>query len=374
MFYTYPMSLFISIITFIVILAVLVLVHEFGHFITAKKSGIRVDEFGFGFPPRAKKLFERKGTVFTLNWIPFGGFVKIFGENGEGGQAAKDSFVSKSKWTQALVLFAGPLFNILFAWLILTLMFIVGSPTLYDETYQENIQNVAVAVVEVLPESPAKEAGLFVGDTILSISYADGKKQEIVSAEDVSNSFKNKGVEPVTLEILRKEKTLEIEVAPAYGLFEGQTDPALGVLIDKVGTLKLPVHQALWKGLERTWSLTENTVMFLASLFEGLIRGDKEIAGAITGPVGIVPVVGDALSVGFSFVVIITALISINLAIINLLPFPALDGGRLLFILIESIKGSPINPKTASWFNGAGFLILIGLMVFVTIRDIVNLL
>ncbi len=137
--------------------------------------------------------------------------------------------------------------------------------------------------------------------------------------------------------------------------------------------LRLPPHQALWKGLERTWTLTESTAVFLFDLIKGLIQGDSSSAGSITGPVGIVPVVGNAIEVGFSFVVIITALISINLAIINLLPFPALDGGRLLFILIETIKRSPINPKTASWFNGVGFFILIGLMILVTVRDIIKL-
>ncbi len=367
------MSLLISIIVFILILAVLVLVHEFGHFIVAKKSGIRVDEFGFGFPPRAKKLFERKGTVFTLNWIPFGGFVKIFGENGEEGQTAKDSFVSKSKWTQVGVLLAGPLFNFLFAWLILALMFMIGSPTLYDESYSDSMKDVKVAVVEVLSDSPAQQSGVLIGDQILSLSYGNKNEIPVDSAEDISEIFKNKGIETVTLEVLRKGKTFDVELMPSYGLYEGQTDPALGVLLDKVGVLRLPPHQALWKGLERTWTLTESTAVFLFDLIKGLIQGDSSSAGSITGPVGIVPVVGNAIEVGFSFVVIITALISINLAIINLLPFPALDGGRLLFILIETIKRSPINPKTASWFNGVGFFILIGLMILVTVRDIIKL-
>jgi regulator of sigma E protease len=367
------MSLLISIIAFILILAVLVLVHEFGHFIVAKKSGIRVDEFGFGFPPRAKKLFEKNGTVFTLNWIPFGGFVKIFGENGEEGQHQKDSFASKPKLIQAAVLVAGPLFNFLFAWLILAIMFMVGSPTLYDESYADNMKNVSVAVVEVMENSPADQAEIFVGDKIISVTYENGTVLPVNTPEDLISVFNGKGIQEVVLEVERKKDSLMIPVSPAYGLYQGQENPALGIALDEVGTLRLPPHQAIWKGLEKTWNLTVSTGDFLVNLIKGLFTGDLSQAGSVTGPIGIIPVVGNAIEIGFSFLVVITALISINLAIINLLPFPALDGGRLLFILIETIKGSPINLKTSSWLNGAGFLILIGLMILVTIRDIIKL-
>lgn len=368
------MSLFISIVVFILILAVLVIVHEFGHFIVAKKSGIRVDEFGFGFPPRAAKLFKRGETTFTLNWIPFGGFVKIYGEDGEIDDANRfRSFVSKSKWTQAFVLFAGPLFNLLFAWLLLSLMFIFGSPTLYEEDTKQYMTDVHVAVVEVLPDSPAGQAGILVGDTILSLSYG-AKPIEIETAEDIAVVLETEGVQEATVSYLRNDEILTSQITPSFGLYEEQTAPALGVVIDTVGTLKLPIHKALLQGLQKTWNLTESTVDFLVTLIKGVFSGDTSGAGAVTGPVGIVPVVGDAIQVGFSFVVIITALISINLAIINLLPFPALDGGRLLFLLIEAIKGSPIKQKTAAIVNASGFFILIGLMIWVTIRDISNLL
>lgn len=367
------MSLLISIIVFILILAVLVLVHEFGHFIVAKKSGIRVDEFGFGFPPRAKKLFEKNGTVFTLNWIPFGGFVKIFGENGEEGQEQKDSFASKPKLIQAAVLVAGPLFNFLFAWLIVAIMLMIGSPTLYDDAYASHMKDISVSVVEVVENSPADQAEIFVGDKIMSVTYENGSTIQIAQPEDLISAFEGKGVQEIILEVERKKDVLMIPVTPTYGLYEGQENPALGIALDEVGTLRLPPHKAIARGLERVWSLTVSTGDFLLSLIKGLLTGDSSQAGSVTGPVGIIPVVGNAIEIGFSFVVIITALISINLAIINLLPFPALDGGRLLFILIETIKGSPINPKASSWINGAGFFILITLMILVTIRDIINL-
>jgi len=371
------MSLFISILVFILVLAVLVVVHEFGHFIVAKKSGIRVDEFGFGFPPRIAKLFKRGDTVFTLNWIPFGGFVKIFGENGEdvadNPEDAKRSFVSKSKWTQAGVLFAGPFFNLLFAGIILSGMFFFGSPALFDDIDAQYISNLHVAVVEIMPGSPAETADILVGDKITSLIYGSNVF-EITNPADMSGVINDHGTQELTLVIERKGEFLEVILTPSYGLYEDQNNPALGVALDTVGTLHLPVHKAIIRGFEKTWELTTLTAGFLFDLILGIFSGDKTNLGAVTGPIGIVPVVGEALQIGFSFVVIITALISINLAIINLLPFPALDGGRLLFILIESIKGSPINPKTASIINASGFFILILLMLLVTIRDISHLL
>jgi len=371
------MSILISIITFIIILAVLVVAHEFGHYIVAKKSGIRVDEFGFGFPPRALKLFKKGETLFTLNWLPFGGFVKIFGENPndttqEGSNKGR-SFVDKSKWTQAAVLFAGPLFNLLFAWLMLFLMFTFGAPTVYNESQAQYIRDPYVAIVEVAKNSPAQEAGILVGDKLLYLEYQD-MKYEIENSQEISSIVTERGTENFVIGFERKGNILEESITPSYGLYEGQDSPALGVALDTVGTLRLPIHKALWAGLERTWELTASTVGFLVDLVRGFFSGDNTNLQSVTGPIGIVPVIGDALQIGFSFLIIITALISINLAIINLLPFPALDGGRLLFILIESIKGSPLNPKITQWVNTAGFFILIALMLIVTVRDILQLL
>lgn len=370
------MSTLISIIVFILILAVLVIVHEFGHFIVAKKSGIRVDEFGFGFPPRAVKLFKRGETWFTLNWLPFGGFVKIFGENPEdvetSGPNKGRSFVDKSKWTQAAVLFAGPFFNLLFAWFILFIMFAIGSPAIYDEHDAKYIHDAYVAVVEINPDSPADEAGVLIGDEIVFLKY-ENQTFQIESPEEISQVIASHGTESFVLGFERKGLMLEESVTPRYGLFEGQSTPALGVSLGTVGTLRLPIHKAFVKGLTKTWELTKSTVVFLGDLISGLFVGDKTNLQSVTGPVGIVPVVGDAIQIGFSFLIIITALISINLAIINLLPFPALDGGRLLFILIEKIKGSPIRSHTARVVNSIGFLVLIALMLLVTVRDIVNL-
>ena len=173
-----------SVIIFILILAVLIIVHEYGHFIVAKKWGIRVDEFGLGYPPRAKVLFKKKGTLFTLNWIPFGGFVKIFGEDPDdppaeevraseslNGENKSVALTSKSKFAQASVMFAGPLFNFIFAWFVILVSVFIGLPSSVDSSYEDNIVNVQNIITEVVKDSPADDAGISVGDSIESVTW-----------------------------------------------------------------------------------------------------------------------------------------------------------------------------------------------------------
>ncbi|MBI2086718.1 MAG: site-2 protease family protein [Candidatus Zambryskibacteria bacterium] len=238
-----------SILIFLIILSALVIVHELGHLLAAKYFGIRVDEFGLGYPPRAKKMFSWRGTDFTLNWLPFGGFVKIFGENmAESNnlevELPSNSFQAKSRGIQAWVLFAGVFFNFLFAWMLLAI-----------------------------------------------------------------------------------------------------------------------VHHSLSQGLFTAFNFTFETVR---ALFHVTLSN-------VIGPVGIVGIVGEVSKLGFSYVLTFTALISINLCLINLLPFPALDGGRLLFVGIETLTRRPIPPRIFNALNSAGFALLILLMILITTRDIRNL-
>lgn len=370
------MSVFISIIVFLVVLGVLVVVHEFGHYIIAKKSGIRVDEFGFGFPPRIKTLFVYKGTRFTWNLIPFGGFVKIFGENSiqKTDPNFKQSFVAKRKLTQIAVLFAGPLFNFLFAWILLSSLFVFGSPAILTSENKDVLTNPQVSVIEIIPNSPASQSGFLIGDVIRSVVF-DGVEFSVSEPDSLSQIFMDTGTQEVVVVVERgKGRVLKKNVVPEYGLFDGQSSPALGFSVAQVGTLQLPIHKALMQGGLRTWEITKSTFTFIYSLIENIFTSEKENLGSVTGPIGIVPIVGDALKIGFSFIVVLTALISVNLAVINLLPFPALDGGRILFVIIEKIIGQPIGVKTTQIVNGVGFLILLILMFVITIRDIINLL
>jgi len=360
---------------------VLVLVHEFGHFFTAKKFGIRVDEFGFGFPP---KLFGRKygETEYSLNLLPIGGFVKIFGENPEEEQAICEagpdecarnrSFQYKPKWQQAIVLFAGVFANFLLAWVLFSIGFMSGFPTsVGSEPLGYKLSNVNLVVVSVLPKSPAEMAGLKSGDKILSVKSnvdmiidkptPDTLKAFIVSHSEGIDVGYSRGVD---------KNINSAHIVPARN---DNGEPMIGISMDMIGMAKLPFFSALLEGGRLTWFVTKDTVVGLYTLISQGLQGKSNLLASVTGPVGMVGIVGDAYQFGFVYLLSFAALISVNLAIINLLPFPALDGGRLFFLLIEKIKGSRINPKFANTANMIGFSILILLMVVVTFHDVIKL-
>jgi regulator of sigma E protease len=364
-----------NIFIFIVILLVLVLVHEFGHFFTAKRFGIRVDEFGFGFPP---KLFGKKygETEYSINAIPFGGFVKIFGENPDeentNGPDASRSFVNKPKWKQAIVLFAGIFSNFLLAWFLFSICFMSGLPTsVSNQPKGYNLTNVNLVIVSVLPKSPAELAGIKSGDKIVQVKSGKDSILEI-NPESLKSFILSHGNKEIEFGYLRGKDTNIISTKLIPAAVSAGDKPSIGIAMDQIGTAKLPVFRAIWEGLKLDWNVTKSTVTGLYTLIKTGIQG-KGSFDSVTGPVGMVGIVGDAYKFGFVYLLSFTALISVNLAIINLIPFPALDGGRLLFLLIEKIKGSRINPKVANMANMIGFGILILLMIFVTYHDVVKL-
>ena len=364
-----------SIIIFIIILLVLVVVHEFGHYIKKKKNGIRVDEFGFGYPPRAMKLFRKWDTDFTLNWIPFGGFVKIYGEDpneeNTNGTDKDRALVNKPARVQAAVLVAGVVFNLILAWLLLSVGFMSGRPSSVSGTQlSEFVQDPKLTIVQVMKDSPAQEGGLQLGDVVVGAKTNSGTLDTFSQAGLISFVSTTKENEKITFTIERKGNSFEKEVTPREGVVEGKR--AIGVSSDVIGVLKLPVHKALVEGTKETWQMTKGTALSLGILVRDSFLGKADINN-LSGPVGIVGIVGDAADFGFIYLMSFTALISINLAIINLIPFPALDGGRLLFLLIEKIKGSRINPKISNTLNTVGFFLLIALMLIVTYHDIVKL-
>lgn len=370
-----------SVIIFIIILGILIFSHELGHFLAAKKVGARVDEFGFGFPPRLWGI-KRGETIYSINWLPFGGFVKIFGEDPEPveGQTPVDqsrSLAHKPKYQQAIVLVAGVTFNIILAWLLITIGFAtVGLPTSESEVKDKYpIQNAALMVTAVLPESPASEAGLKAGDKIISLTSSDGVEVLQAPSGDAAREFIAESTGPIGLKYEASSgETKDITVTAVPGLIATEPEkPAIGIGLERVGLLKLPFYLAPIEGVRATANLTAATAMGFYQLIGSLIQGDKAILGQITGPVGLAGMVGDASGLGFGYLLSFTALISINLAILNLIPFPALDGGRLLFLLIEKIKGSPITPKIANTANLIGFALLILLMLAVTYKDIARL-
>lgn len=365
-----------NIIIFVIILLVLVIVHEFGHFYSAKKFGIRVDEFGFGFPP---KLFGiKKGeTEYTFNALPIGGFVKIFGENPDdentNGPDKDRSFVNKPKWQQAIVLFAGVFANFALAWLLFSFGLMTGLPSSVGAVPDKYLHDVNLVVVSVSPKSPAETAGLKSGDKIVSVSVTEKEKMQTlaeINPETLKDFIGEHGLSEIEIGYTRgKTKAVAVaKVTPS----EASGRPTIGISMDQIGTAKLPVLTAFWEGLKLDWFVTKGTVTGLFGLIKGALVG-KGSFSSVTGPVGMVGIVGEASKFGFAYLMSFAALISVNLAVINLLPFPALDGGRLFFLLIEKIKGSRMNAKFANMANMIGFFVLITLMVVVTFHDVFKL-
>jgi len=363
-----------QIIIFIIILGVLVFIHELGHFFLAKWNNVKVDEFGFGYPPRAMTLFKRKGTRYTLNWIPFGGFVRMRGEDGEDkdGKDKERNFKYKKPWQKILILVAGVVTNFIFAWILISISFMFGARVLAENapSYGE-LTNIEETVVYVLPNSPAEEVGLKVGDKITSLK---SEREEIVeiSQESILNFINENKDESFTIKFEHGAEEFEKEIFPEDGLIGNKR--GIGIAGTETGILNLAPHEAIWYGSVETVRMTALVMAGFGNLIGGLFVGNTDIFRDIAGPVGIVKMVGDASEMGMTALLLFVAIISINLAILNLIPIPSLDGGRILFIIIERIKGSEIKPIIANIINIIGFTLLILAMVLITAKDILNLL
>ena len=362
-----------TIILFLVVLAVLIFVHELGHFVVAKKSGIRVDEFAIGFPPKIISWVKGE-TKYVLNFIPFGGYVKIFGENPDdesmtGADSAR-SFVNAKKWKQVCVLLAGVGMNIIFAWLLISISFMFGSLVPVgegaDNGYAKYVKDSQVVITGILPNSPAEKAGLKQGDRLLSLESVSGanlnttKVKEIVETDKdglINISYSRNG------EIKNTVATAELDST--------ESRKVIGIYMENVGVVKLNLIIALWEGGKLTIDTFKQVAVGLGKFVWQAVRGQGDFS-QVSGPVGIVGLVGDAANFGLAYFLGFVAFISLNLAVINLIPFPALDGGRVLFVAIEAIIRKPIKPQIANMANTIGFFILITLMLVITYRDIMK--
>lgn len=369
----------ITAIIFIVILGVLVFVHELGHFVTARRNGVKADEFGFGFPPRLGGFFrdektgkykfiwgnrdiESKNTIYSINWIPLGGFVKIKGadtiELGEG------SFAEKKAWPRIKILAAGVIMNFIFAWLLIALALMIGSP----ETINDNVNapDAKIQITEVSVGSPAMQAGIKIGDEILN----DNPQVALGNIADVKNYIKTNNGTEISFNVLRGKEIIAIKVVPRENAPDQQG--AIGVGLARTMLVKYPVHQALWNGAIAVFNLTLMILLALGGIIMSLFSGHG-VGAEVSGPIGIAILTKQVATLGFVYILQFAAMLSINLGIINILPIPALDGGRILFILIEKIKGSPVTQKTEQMFHTVGFMLLILLMVVVTLRDVLKI-
>lgn len=359
----------LTIVVFILILGLLVFVHELGHFISAKKAGVKVEEFGFGFPPRIL-AFTKGETTYSLNAIPIGGFVKIFGEEGDENRSTnKRAFYNKPIWQRAIISVMGVIMNLIIAGILLSVVHGIGIPSVVDSSQETNYKNVQIQIIEVAKNSPAEKAGIKMGDAIISLSFGN-EKTSIEEIDEVQKFVAFHSGQEITMEIKRGSEILLKNITPRVN--PPKDEGALGIAMSKIGLVSYPWYQAILKGFAATGRLFITMITLFYQLLKSLILNGKMI-GEVAGPVGIVVLTGQMVKLGIVYILQFTAILSINLALINILPFPALDGGRLLFLLIEKIKGRPIKFKTEKVANTLGFAILIGLMLIVTLRDVIKL-
>jgi len=353
-----------TIILFLVVLSLLVLVHELGHFLTALKFGCKVEEFGIGFPPRLA-AFKRKGIEYTINWIPLGGFVKIKGESGEHADDA-DSFASKPAWQRFIILIAGVVMNFVLAAVLLSIGFMIGLPSAIDDNLPRGARTYdeAIRIVTVLEETPASEAGLLMGDTIASIN------DRVFTESEEARAYLASQEGDVNIMIERGGEFQELVITPTY--IEELEDTGIGVGFMTTAFVAFPVHLAVWHGIETTLIFTREITYALGGIIKNLVTG-QGLTVDISGPVGIAVMTGEFARLGIVYLIQFTAILSINLAIINGVPFPALDGGRILFLAIEKIRGNkPVSERIEAIVHNTGFIFLMGLIVLITYRDFVR--
>ncbi|HIQ05901.1 MAG TPA: PDZ domain-containing protein [Anaerolineae bacterium] len=343
------------------VLGVLVFVHELGHFLAARLVKVKVEEFGFGYPPRILTLFERNGVKYTLNWLPLGGFVRMVGE--EGNFDAEGSLFTKQPWQRAIVLLAGPLMNFLVAPLIFALAFNLGMPQFEGP----------VRIEQVATGSPAERAGLQPGDIILQVG--DVHPRTLVDVSRTTDAYRGREM-PVL--VRRGDETIAITVVPRLveevPPGQGATGITIGFVPDEVTqtTVRLPWGEALVTGVRHTIFVVGLMVAGLADLIRGLIMPAVSLPpGGIAGPVGIARLTGEVVRHGLNQLLEFTAFLSINLGLINLLPLPALDGGRLVFVILEAIRrGKRIAPEREALVHLAGMMALIALMLIISYFDL----
>lgn len=375
----------LTVIVFILILGLLIFVHELGHFLVARRNGIKAEEFGFGFPPRmfgavrdesdgklkwfwGKKHVESKDTIYSMNWIPLGGFVKIKGEEGAHAEEG-DSFAGKSAWIRIKVLAAGVTMNFVLAWFLISLALMIGAPQAVEDAAND-LREAKIQISEVLSDTPAEKMGLKIGDEIIGMRGAEiAEWNEAQKTEDIQNYIKNNKGKEIILKVKRGNDILELKGVPRLE-YPKEQGP-LGIGLVRTALISYPWYEAIWKGLTSTLDLIVAIIVAFFNIIKNLILGAK-IGVDISGPVGIAVLTKQVTTLGFVYILQFAALLSINLGIINILPIPALDGGRILFVLIEKIKGSPVSHKVENIFHTIGFALLIALMIFVTAKDLMK--
>jgi len=373
-------------------LSVVVFFHELGHFILAKIFKIRVEEFGFGYPPRVcgfvkssdkkfrLKFFWSKNepleaktrTIYSLNWIPFGGFNKLKGELGEESNDDSDSFFVQVWWKKALVAAGGILMNILLAFFIFTFCYFVGLPQDIEQVNGGKIlDQVGIQIGMVVPNSPADQAGLKIGDVILSLD-----NQEFKEVKEIQDYIEAKLNQSLEIKVERQEEIINqvVNVVPGEQIFDDMNESrgVIGIALSQTVIVAYPWHQSIILGVKTTISLTGRLFNGLWLILKNLVV-HQQMIGQLLGPVGITTMASDMARVGFIYLLQFIGLLSVAIGVFQVIPFPALDGSRILFSIIEGVTGKPINNKIEIISINIGFYLLLLLLLFITAREIFNL-
>ncbi len=350
-----------QLLIFVLILSVLILVHELGHFFAARFLGIRVEEFGIGLPPKAKKLFAWNGVEFSLNWLPLGGFVRLYGEDREFGMDDKNAFFNKPMISRLIVLLAGVTMNFILGVALFGVVYsFLGIPTQTDR----------VRVVEVVQDSPAEKAGLKVDDIISKIQISNDKYQIDEVNAFIKKVNENKGKE-ISLVL---DDGRELKVTPRENPPAGQG--SLGVALSSMEMIQYPWWQMPFRGVvvgmneAVAWGkeIATNMWKLVSDIFAG-----KGVPKDVSGPVGIYQVTSQVYKNGWLATLQFVGVLSVNLAILNIMPLPALDGGRIAFLGIELLVGKRRKNKIEGYVHSGGMIFLLALMALITIRDVMRL-
>ncbi|OGG14581.1 RIP metalloprotease RseP [Candidatus Gottesmanbacteria bacterium RIFCSPHIGHO2_01_FULL_39_10] len=363
----------ITVLVFLAILSVLVLIHEIGHFVAAKKMGIKVEEFGFGLPPRIFGI-KRGETIYSINWLPIGGFVKLYGEDREDEGANSKSqapnsklknraFYSRPPWQRAIILVAGVTMNFVLAVVLLSYLFTQGVMVPTDRVHIEKI----------VAGSPAEKAGIKEKDVVKEFrihSPAGELELRITKGEELIKLTKEHLGEEITLTIERDGKELPVTLTARKDYPKDQGP--LGIVISNFEEKKYPLSEAPIMGLKESLKLSWELVKGIGITLWKLISF-QSVSKDVAGPLGIAQMTGQAIKFGNLAVLELMGLLSLNLAIVNILPFPALDGGRLLFVVIEALTGKKIKAHWERYVHQIGMIILLALIVLVTLNDLVRI-
>ncbi len=378
----------VGIILVVLFLSVLILLHEAGHFFAAKKFGVFVEEFGIGLPPKifGKKIGE---TIYSINALPVGGFVKILGEDGDTvgdpeieiaqvetteettvsseGIEIRETIVEKDVriagrkslldlpiWKRAVILSAGVFLNFIFGWILFSAALMIGTPK-------------SLIIAGVAGSSPAESAGIETGDRVIAASAKDEILKGDIKAQEFTSFVGRHRGEEIDLEIGTESGSRAISVSPRLNPPEGEG--ALGVALVDAGSDKVPFPTNIWQGFISSAITVKEVYISVFNMIAGIFHGRSPLE-QVTGPIGIVKTASASRMLGFSYLVSLLALISLNLAALNFFPFPALDGGRIIFLIIEKIKGSPLPKKAENYVNAAGMIVLLLFMLLVSIKDV----